>query len=280
MNIPKNVKLTRLNDIKKILLPEMVIEQLKLVDETFSEEIPNQLDRVKNSDFPGIEIVKLIGSRAHKVRASGDELYAERASEHQPSQLGLVVDNTVIFMKQSKALLHRVNATSKEHDPQLLLLIDRVIETAFYLGYYAGSNDSLALTDRYTNTGYITKVTQPQKGGQSKAKATDPLKKLVRDMASSIYENQRLSNTTKLILVEAINYLLADFSQKGDNNQIPSLIKFASRAPEPDTIKAWIKDIKKPNNLAKSPKSTLAEVKTALKSAYTTKKIEKLLNSI
>jgi hypothetical protein len=278
MNIPLKVKKNRVDDIKRILLPEMVSAQLKLVDETFSEEVPNQLELIKDSNSPGMGIITLVGARANELRASGNELYADRASDHQPTQVGLVIENTDIFIRQAEDLHYQLTAVIKEAGLEALALADRIIETAFHIGYYAGSNDSLAITDRYTNSGYTAKVTQPQKGGQSKAKAIEPVKKLVHDMASHIYQNQSLSSTPKAMLVEAIDSLLREFSQKGGNNNIPSLIKFASRSPEPQTLMAWVKGIKKPKNLHQPPKPSLAVVMQTLKSTYTMQAIKSALN--
>lgn len=277
MKIPLKVKMNRVDDIKRILLPEMVSEMLKLVDDTFSEEEQNRLDLIKGSDAPGIGIIKLVGTRANEVRSSGNELYAERASKHQPSQLGLVIDNTNIFMRQAETLHHQLTAVIKEGGVEALKQVDIIIETVFHIGYYAGSNDSLAITDRYTNAGYTTKVTQPQRGGQSKAKAIDPVKQLVCEMANHIYQNQSLSNTPKLMLGGAIYSLLRGFSQKGDNKNIPSLIKFVSRSPEHATINSWLKGIKKPNNLLQPPKPSLSAVQQALNTAYTMQKIKSAL---
>lgn len=275
MNIPATVKYSRSSDLTRVLLPEMVTEQLELVGEALSEEIPNQLNFIKDCKNPGMEFLLLIGARAHRLRQSGCELFADRASKRNPSQLGLVIDNTDIFVKQASALLSLLEGPIAE---EVLSQVDRIIETSFYLGYYAGSNDSLAITERYTNLGYAAAVDKPQQGGLAKANAVEPLKILVCDMANHIYGTPNLSNTPKSMLAKAIDAILIDFSKHGDNKNIPSLIKFSARSPEATTLHSWLKAIKKPDNLKHQPKPSFVVVRQALNSAYSMQKIKKALN--
>jgi hypothetical protein len=276
MNLPKKDKQARVNDIKKMLLPEMVPEQLLLLGLSVTDVCEGSLEHARLSEAPGMATIMLSNSRARVIKSTKAALYAERSSSEKPSSIDLLIENTDRFIHQT-ASLESLFTAGESSNELIYRYFDRMIETAFHIGYSAGSNDALALTDRYTNSGYQSKVTQPQQGGKSKANAIDPVKNLVCDMANHIYQNQRLSNTPKPMLTEVIYNILRDFSQYADNKNIPSLLKFADRTPEQSTIKAWIKNIKKPNNLLKLPKPSLTVVKEALKSSYTMTTIKKAL---
>ncbi|MGL5360601.1 MAG: hypothetical protein ACRDBI_12935, partial [Shewanella sp.] len=142
----------------------------------------------------------------------------------------------------------------------------------------AGSNDSLALTNRYTNTGYDTQVIKPQKGGKTKAQKFEQVKALVDEMALHIYQHDDLSNAPKKLLAEAIQKRLADFSAQGNNNTLPALMQFVNRSPEYHTIMNWLKPIRRTKSVT-SFKPSLERLSKELNTVFKSQAIKQRLKS-
>ncbi|OEG73876.1 hypothetical protein BEL05_15620 [Shewanella colwelliana] len=276
MSLPEKDKQARINDISKMLLPEMVPDQLRLLGLSEADIGLGDLAQTRAQSAAGIELVKLLNKRAQTIKERQSALYASRSTSKHPSQLELVLDNIEIFMQQASTLTALLS--SQPTNEPIFALVDRLIETSIQIGYSAGSNDSLALTDRYTNSGYKTSVTKPQSGGRAKAKAIDPMKALVCDMACHVYNHQELLSASKDMLAEAIHTRLSGFSNIGTNENIPMLKKFAHGCPEHESIKRWIKVIKKNKSLPKPPKPSLDRLVEELKATYKNKAIKKSLN--
>ncbi len=199
MKIPKKDKSQRIQDIKKVLLPELMPDQMHLLG--VEQSIKDSYQKTLTQAAPGMELVKRLNFNANKIQEEGIELYKERKSDSHPTQLQLVINNCDIFMQQAAQLMEQLEPEPNEH---LLKLVDRLIETALHVGYFAGSNDSFAITDRYVNAGYETKVTKPQNAGLKKSESTNPLKELVKIMTNYIYSNPEIGGNSKPSIAEAI----------------------------------------------------------------------------
>lgn len=277
MSLPEKDKQARINDINKMLLPEMVPDQLRLLGLSEASFGSESLTQTRAQSAAGIEWVKLLNKRAKTIKEREDALYANRSTHNQPSQLDLVLDNIDIFMQQANALTELLTS-QPSHEP-IFVLVDRLIETSIQIGYSAGSNDSLALTDRYTNSGYQSSVTKPQCGGKTKAKAIEPMKTLVCDMASHIYVHPNFLSASKDMIAEAIHTRLIEFSKRGTNRSIPTLRKFANGSPEYESIKRWINTVKKPKSSSKPSKPSLNRLVDELEMVYTPKIIKEFLKT-
>lgn len=278
MKLPKKDKQARTSDIRKMLLPEMVPEQLKLLGISEADIGNDNLTKARTHVAPGIESIKLLFRRASAKKESQNDLYAGRSTSKNPTQLDLVLENINIFEQQRAALLKQLppNESANELTYEIF---DRLIETVLQIGYSTGSNDSLALTDRYTNSGYMNLATKPQSGGDAKAKAIDPMKALVRNMAIHIYQHKDLQCASKDMLAEAIHTRLVEFSDSGDNRNIPILKKFTNSSPKHGSIKCWLKPITKPKILSKPPKPSLNRLIDELKTVYKSQVIKKELKT-
>lgn len=274
--LPRTTKNDRINDLKQMILPEMVPEQLRMLDVTLTDFYTDSLANAQASDAGGIELIRLIERRTNLILNRGNELYANK-SHLSPSQVELVSQNINVFMTQCQTLSELIPPSAPKNE-SFYKVIDRLIETALYIGYYAGSNDTLALTDRYTDSGYRATVTQTQKGGQAKAQPTNALKDLVIEMANHLYRDPNLISTPKVTVTKAIYEVLQNYSSKGDNNKHPSLVKFTNRVPECHTLNKWLKNITKPVNELKQPKPSLSLVKAKLSKAFTEHIITTKLN--
>ncbi|MBO1271964.1 hypothetical protein J3L11_09960 [Shewanella sp. 4t3-1-2LB] len=275
--MPRTVKNARINDLKQMILPEMVPDQLKILGVTLAHFYADTLANAQASEAGGIELIKLIERRTNLLLSRGNELYANK-SHSSPSQIELVGQNINIFMTQCSALFKFVPPSLHQNEP-IYQLIDRLVETAVYIGYYAGSNDTLSLTDRFTDSGYHATVTQTQKGGQAKARPINVLKDLVIEMANHLYLAPRFISTPKVMVVDAIYEVLQNYSSKGDNKKHPALVKFPNRVPEHNTLHKWLKPITKPTNTLKQPRPSISLVKAELSKAFTVQKITSKLNS-
>lgn len=276
MSLPETDKKFRINDISKMILPEMVPEQLQLLGITKNDISNGCFEEACQKEAPGLEKIKLINERARSIKAKNNDLYAEFSTKEKPSQLCLVIENSDIFMYQAKQLLGLLPNTPK-NEP-IYKIVDQLIETATMVGYSTGSNDSFALTDRYTNSGYNTSVTKPQSGGKSKAQKSENVKTLVNEMARHIYQDENLCAAPKKMLAEAIQKRLADFSIQGNNKAIPALLQFTNRTPEYNSIMKWLKPMKQPKNAIPTPKPSLERIIVELKTAFKPQRIKKHLN--
>lgn len=277
MQLLKRDRQARIDDISKMILPEMVPEQLKLLGLSVADITLGDLNQIQACVAPGIESIKLMHARARQIKEDNCHLYGDRSTTDGPSQLQLVIENCDIFMQQANALSSLIPPEEPSYEP-IYKLIDRLVETTLHLAYFADSNDSLALTDRYTNTGYDTKVIKPQKGGKTKAQKTEKVKALVNEMARHIYQHDDLSNTPKKLLAEAIQRRLAEFSAEGNNNTLPALMQFVNRTPEYLSIMKWLKPIK-PVKSVNSLKPSLARLSNELNAAFKSQIITQRLNA-
>lgn len=273
--MPRTVKNARINDLKQMILPEMVPDQLKMLGVTLADFYDDNLADVQASDAGGIELIELLKRRAQQLINSGESLYTNR-ERTSPTQIEWVIKN--IHLIQCIPLSQLAPDTQPERI-HFHNIINQLIETAVYIGYYAGSNDTLALTDRYTNSGYQATVTQTQKGGRAKAQPTNALKDLVIEMANYLYRDPRFISTPKVMVVDAIYEVLQNYSSKGDNKKHPALVKFPNRVPEHNTLNKWLKPITKPANTLKQPRPSISLVKAELSTAFTVQKITSKLNS-
>ncbi|WP_088212308.1 hypothetical protein [Shewanella sp. Shew256] len=269
--MPKNVKKARICDLKNMILPEMAPDQLRILGVKLEDFYPDNLADTQASNAGGIELIKLLERRTNELQRLGSELYVHK-NHHSSSQIELVQQNIHVFMTQCMTLLKLASPSIPESEPYYKI-IDRLVETAVYIGYYAGSNDTLALTDRYTDLGFEAYVTRTQAGGQGKASKTICLKELVIEMANCIYLDPDCVAASKENVAEAIYWIIRDFSAKGANKGISALLKFSDRHPEQHTIYNWIKTITKPVNRLKTPKPSLAVIKAKLKRSFTDKQI-------
>ncbi|MCH1931498.1 hypothetical protein L9G16_15035 [Shewanella sp. A25] len=269
--MPRSVKDARINDLKNMILPEMVPDQLKLLGVTLEDLYPDNFADAQASAVSGLEVLKLIERRTNLLQRKTDGLYATK-TQMIPTQLDWIIENTTQLMKACSSLPQLAPPAQPENEP-FYRLLDQAIERAIYIGYYAGSNDTLALTDRYTNSGFEASVTRTQAGGKGKAQKTISLKQLVIDMANFIYCDPDCIAAPKKIIAEAIHLIIRNFSKKGNNKEIPSLLKFSDRHPEQHTIDSWLKTVIKPVNRLKKTRPSLAVIKAKLTASFTDKKI-------
>ena len=272
--IPDLEKRKRIKDISKVLIPELIPDQLRQLGITEFCGEGDKLSKLVSNAGQGINFINLLLERSQNIAKRGG-LYSDIETIEQPSQLSYTICALNLFMKEATLLtLHYPVNDSK--NAELYARIDRLTYLAICAGYFSGHNDALAVTDRHTNAGYAEKVLKPQSGGKAKSSKYKSLRDLTIKIANHIYRNESIGKVSKPLLAEAIHTLISDFSSK--NSNIKPLQIFQDGCPEISTIEAWlkpIKKIKKENNLKKPSLNKLIE---NIKKDFPNKEIKKLLN--
>ena len=276
--IPLKDRKSRIDDISKMILPEMAPDQLRLLGISVKDIAEGNLHDAYQNAAAGIETVKLIHQRATAIKINQNDLYADRSSVEQPSQLNLVLDNCDIFIQLKQILRSKLPPNDPSNEP-IYQLIDKLTLTSIQIGYSAGSNDTCALLDRYTNSGHKATVYTPKNAGDAKAKISLQVGVLVADMAEYVYQHKDLKSAPKTLLAEAIQTRLLSFAMQGNNKNIPALQQYANRCPAFSSINNWIKPVAKPKNPTKLPKPTLDKIVSELKVAFKGKKKKKRLSN-
>lgn len=239
--LPKKELKMRTEDIKYVLIPELIPDQLRLLGITDFDGEGDEFNKARLDSAQGIEWIKLLINRVEKVLQEGG-LYKDRETFTQASQLSYVKEALSRFMQQA-TFLNDYFPIENPANANLYSILDRLTFLALSAGYFAGNNDALAITDRYVNFGYQEKVTKPQSGGHAKSKKTEPIKKLVTKIAEYSFSHESLHKIPKSLLAEAIYELINDFVNK--NHNTAALKTFKNNSPEVSTIDKWLKPIKK-----------------------------------
>jgi hypothetical protein len=276
--IPLKDRKSRIDDMSKMILPEMAPDQLQQLRISVKDIVEGNLHDAYQNDAAGIEVIKLIHRRATSLKTKQNDLYADRSSINQPSQLNLALDNCDIFMQLAQLLFSRLPPNDPRNEP-IYQLIDKLTLTGIQIGYSTGSNDACALLDRYTDSGYKSKVSTPKKAGDANASKTKNLKHLVILMANYIYQHEDLKAAPKPLLAEAIYTRITNFSKQGNNKNIEALKKFNDRKPAESSITSWLKPVKKPKNLDKLAKPSLLRLMNELELVFKNQKINKHLST-
>ncbi|MGL5390933.1 MAG: hypothetical protein ACRDA8_06030, partial [Shewanella sp.] len=108
MQILKRDKQARIDDISKMILPEMVPDQLQALGLSVADIATGDLEQTQSRVAPGIGCVKLIHARARQIKRRNHDLFGDRSTSGAPSQLQLVIENGDIFMQQANALSLRL----------------------------------------------------------------------------------------------------------------------------------------------------------------------------
>ncbi|WP_345889206.1 hypothetical protein [Shewanella algae] len=275
MKIPESERLKRTQDVSNMLLPELVPDQLDALDMIFPHDLSHEFYSGQRSSTPGLALIQLLGSRS-KALANKGGLYHDRGNTQiQPHQLELVSDNHALLMTMMSQLLREYPETEPAHN-KLYCFLDSILNISVMMGYYAGSNDALALTDRYTDLGYKKSVVQPQQGGTKKAEKYSCIKELIYMMASEIQQRQLPGKITKEALNTAIYEVLQEFSQQGENKNIPALKSFSCRYPEKKTIKNWL-SAKRLSSSSTGSKLTSAQLVIELKGIFPERRIKEII---
>lgn len=276
--IPLNDRKSRIDDMSKMILPEMAPDQLKLLGISIQDIAEESSLDVYQHDTSGIELIRLVYRRANAIKIKKNDLYGDRSSIEQPSQLDLVLANCDVFKNLTQKLWKILPPDEPCNEP-VYQLLHQLFFNIFHIAYPAGSNDTCALLDRYANAGYNSKVNTPKKAGDTNANKTKNIKQLVTSMAHHIYQHEHLKAAPKSLLAEAIYIRITNFSKEGDNKNIEILKKFADRKPTESSIDSWLKPIKKPKNLDKLPKPSLHRLMDELELIFNNQKINTYLLS-
>ncbi|EKT4487404.1 hypothetical protein [Shewanella algae] len=274
MKIPESERLKRSQDVSNMLLPELVPDQLDALGMIFPHDLSHDFDSGQKSLAPGLALLQLLESRS-KALANKGGLYHGRGNQEPPHQLELVRDNHARLMSMMSQLLREYPEIEPAHN-KLYCFLDSILNISVMMGYYAGSNDALALTDRYTDLGYKKSVVQPQQGGTKKAEKYSCIKELVYMMASEIQQRQLPGKITKEALNTAIYEVIQEFSQQGENKNIPALKSFSCRYPEKKTIKNWL-SAKRLSSSSTGSKLTSAQLVKELKSIFPARRIKEII---
>ncbi|MCL1140887.1 hypothetical protein [Shewanella pneumatophori] len=275
--IPLKDRKSRIDDMSKMILPEMAPDQLKLLGISVQDIAEGNSHDAYQNDASGIELIRLVRRRAKAIKTKQNDLYADRSSINQPSQLDLVLDNCDVF-KLLIQKLWKILPPDEPYNWPVYQLLYQLFFNIFHIAYPAGSNDTCALLDRYTDSGYKSIVSTPKKAGDTNANKTKSIKHLVISMANHIYQHEHLIAAPKILLAEAIHTRITNFSKEGDNMNIDVLTKFVERKPAESSIGSWLKPIKKPKNSDKLPKPSLHRLVNELEIAFKNQKINKHLS--
>ncbi|MCL1143708.1 hypothetical protein [Shewanella gaetbuli] len=275
--IPLKDRKSRIDDISKMILPEMAPEQLRLLGVSVKDIAEGNLHDAFANNAAGIEVIKLIHHRSNAIKHNQNDLYAIRSRPEALSQLNLVINNCDIFMKLGQKLLSELPPNTPMSE-SIYELIDKLVTTSVQIGYSAGSNDTCALLDRYTNSGHKATISTPKNAGDAKAKISLQVGVLVADMAKYVYQHKDLKSAPKTLLAEAIQTRLLSFTMQGNNKNIPALQQYANRCPAYSSINNWIKPVAKPKNSNKLPKPSLDKVINELTVAFKDQAIKRTLS--
>ncbi|MGL6124049.1 MAG: hypothetical protein ACRC1W_13815, partial [Shewanella sp.] len=85
MQLLKRDRQARIDDVSKMILPEMVPEQLKLLGLSVADIALGDLNQTQARVAPGLESIKLVHSRARQIKEGNRHLYGDRSTTDGPS---------------------------------------------------------------------------------------------------------------------------------------------------------------------------------------------------
>jgi hypothetical protein len=263
-------------ELKRTIIPELLPHKLRSLNIGYPSDEDNALNKALNSDNSGLELTKLIAGRAQKVLEAGCKLTINNNGAESPTELLAIFQNLEALSKNLK-LFSNMEANFERINWNLF---ENIVSISIMLGYQTGSHDMRENVERHANNGYKDRVTSPKKGGDNKAHKYKTVKELVLAMATFILENTNVGKTSNSAISKAIEVIIKEFSDQGNNNNIEALTKFSARCPAKRTINDWINSsgqIKSPLNSLKKPNhSKLLEV---LKNEFPANSILSTLNN-
>ncbi|MBO1270844.1 hypothetical protein J3L11_04165 [Shewanella sp. 4t3-1-2LB] len=251
--IPKKAQENRLEDIHKVLLPELVPDQLKLLGVKEPIHEGTTLHQAQSEQIKGLALVQLLLERMQSIVKSG-ALYKDRESSAHRCQLKVACDNIDLFWRQLRLLNHRYPEDNEDYQ-ELYGHLDKAFELLIYAGYYAGSNDALAITDRYANAGYKTTVENTLSAGLKKSAKFTPIKNLVIEMAEYLLIRSDSLVVKKSHAMKAIEFILESFSKQPEHKELPALLPYPRRYPSTKTIEKWVATVPANTKRDKRPKN-------------------------
>ncbi len=74
-----------------------------------------------------------------------------------------------------------------------------------------------------------------------------------------------------------IQILISDFSQQGNNKELPALIRFSERVPTVGSIQSWLKTINRPAESKQYKKTSTLRIVEVLKKEFNHRTIKKAI---
>lgn len=271
---PDEIKSQKL-ELKKMFLPEMLLDKIKSLNLKLTESGLNDLEAAMQSELPGSALLRLIDGSLPRIRDTLLEDSSNANSADNLKQTAEVERNLKIISNDLQLLKQKYpsdNASNWVH-------VNQMLATAIMIGYQAGGHDMKVNVERHANKGFEAGVTTPQKGGNAKAKTTVPIKNLVIDMATHIYNQQNLKSASKALLAEAIHSRLEQFSLSGDNKKTLELLSAQKSSLGLKTIKNCLKNVPKPKDTQEIPKPSLSRLIDELKASFKSQTIKASLKN-
>ncbi len=253
--VTSNEAKQQFENLKKMVLPEMLLDRLN--SDTLKQD--NKLKTALESFFSGIELLNLLGHRVKKLKVN-KELFPD----NEQSMLK-EVDNELKIMAKTLTASY----TSKEKQ------FSDALTSALLIGYHTGAHDMRVNLERHANKGFQKNVLDPQKGGKTKTEKITPLRDIIKEMASFLYENNSIGKFSKDNATAAIFQLLYQFNLT--NKALECFSTFSNNEIKEQFVKRQIKHIQKSSSLRQPSVNKLVEV---LKSEYKPTKIKKKLKII
>lgn len=274
MNLPKSEILSQIDDIKRMLLPEMLPYKLHALGIPMPVGENNALYRLHVANYKGLELLRVLEGRIPKCLRNGSPESVVINDVSYQTEISILKDHLNTIGRQLKELQLSLNPNEgKDFNWNLFY---NIIETAILTGYFAGAHDMKTPTERHANSGFIQKVLIPQAGGKKTATRTIPVQNLITAMADFVMMGDIDGKVTKSALVDSIFNTIKDFSKKGNNLDLPALIVFPERFPSSKFINKYLKgyDFSKSKGMSKVSTERLKEL---IQTKFTTSTIKKYI---
>jgi hypothetical protein len=262
-------------ELKRTIIPELLPHKLRSLNIEYPSDEDNAFHKALSSDSSGLELTKLIAGRAQKVLEAGCDLTINDNGTESPTELLAIFQNLEALSKNLK-LFSNAEANFECINWNLF---ENIVSISIMLGYQTGSHDMRENVERHANNGYKDRILTPKKGGDKKALKYKTVKELALAMAIYIFKNPNIGKASNSAISKAIEAIIKEFSDQGDNNNIEALTKFSARCPSKRAIYDWISilDQIKTNSesLEKPRHNKLLEV---IKSEFSTNSILNALN--
>lgn len=275
MTLPKKEKTSQLDDVKKMLLPEMVPNLLKSLGINSPSDENNALHRLDSVEYKGLELLKILEGRIPKCikHGSPESVLVNKVS--YPTEISTVQDNLDIIGKQLSLMKQHIETSNDNFNWKLFY---GVIETAIFIGYYSGAHDMKAPIERHANSGFISSVLKPQAGGEKTASKYIPTHNLITAMADFVMNSKVDGKISRTTLVSGIFIVMKEFASIETNRTLLALQPFHSRYPSEKFISEHLKgyDFSLATGMKRLSKGRIVEL---IKSKFSATAIKKLITA-
>lgn len=218
---------------RRFIFPELYASDTKL-NETEKPQHSEELNGIKNSRYPGNEVLKLIEKRIQSIVANNYPLNMD--NELIPTQLG----SALINMRHIAELLKIIYYQIENKQPIDINTFEQLLFTNTMMSYQLGGHDQTINIGEHAANGYENNVLNPSKGGIEKAKKSKPVKDLVESMISRLNSNPNFNLPKNPTLSSAIYSIISEFAYQDKNIELKAFANFKDSCPEPSTIDKWV----------------------------------------